>query len=277
MSAGHRDDPETGAFPGERTFPSTPPVRYLLDPGPVGARALLVGFSGAPRPNQPPRYHSHKITGGLSWHRLFLLDDQGPVERPGSSWYLGRHPGHAFRDAVDALIERTIREFDVKRSHVVTLGSSMGGWAALYFGARLSLGHAVAGEPQTRLGHYLCNSWFRDLAEHLAGGLGEPQQRRLDALLPNALEACEALPRVSLFCGRDPEYRAHHVFPLLDDLARLGGRWDLELGDNPRHEDLWTCFPDYLAGRLPPLLGELVSPDAAGRSGPLRTPAPAPS
>ena len=101
----------------------------------------------------------------------------------------------------------------------------MGGWAALYCGARVGAGHAIAGEPQTRLGSYLCGPAFHLIAEHVAGGSSPEDSRFLDAILFDALRAAPSPPHVHLYCGRESPYYEGHVAPLLAVLNELGAAW----------------------------------------------------
>jgi pimeloyl-ACP methyl ester carboxylesterase len=149
MRRGHRDDVQTGDFAGERVFASRADVRYVLHTATACPDALVVGFSSAQAPGKPPRYRWHKLLRDLPCHRLFVLDDHGPRRpMPGPSWYLGRRRGSDVAGSVCELIERVAEELGVERARTVTIGSSMGGWAALYFGARVGAGHAIAGEPR---------------------------------------------------------------------------------------------------------------------------------
>jgi len=204
-----------------------------------------------------------------------VLDDHGPRNPlPGSSWYLGRRRGPDVAGSVCELIERIAEELGVERVRTVTIGSSLGGWAALYFGARVGAGHAIAGEPQTRLGSYLCGPAFHAIAEHIAGGSSPEHSRFLDTILFDALRAAPSPPHVHLYCGRDSPYHEGHVVPLLAVLNELGVAWELELGDSSEHGDIALHFPVYLLQRLDEVLGnagigsgsnQLVSKRGRGR------------
>ena len=176
-----------------------------------------------------------------------MLDDQGlPGPPPGPSWWLGRHQGPDVAGSVCELIERTAAELGVRRTRIVTIGSSMGGWAALYFGARVGAGHAIAGEPQTRLGDYLCGPAFHQIAEHIVGGSSPEHRRQLDAILFDAVRSAPSLPHVHLYCGRASSFYEGHVAPLVAVLDEVGASWDLELGDFSAHEDVGPPFRAHL-------------------------------
>src|SRR5262249_23917712 len=146
--------------------------------------ALVVAFAAAPEPGKAPHYKWNKVLADLPCHRLFVLDDHGPPDPlPLPNWYLGHGRGFATPDSICQVIDRISVELGVARRSVVTIGSSMGGWAALYFGARVGAGHAIVGEPQTRLGDYLCGPAFHTLAEYIAGGSSDDDADFLDAIL----------------------------------------------------------------------------------------------
>src|SRR3954454_10043447 len=118
MRRGHRDDPETGDFPGERVFRSN--TKYVLQDASDQADALVVAFSAAHPPDTPPRYYTHKALRELPCPRLFVLDDQciqEPLPRP--CWYLGRKRAFDVADSVLLLMEATAEEFGVPWQRVI--------------------------------------------------------------------------------------------------------------------------------------------------------------
>jgi hypothetical protein len=275
MRRGYRDDPETGDFPGERVFRSGVEVKYVLQPATERPDALAIGFSALHPENTPPRYYTHKAVADLPSHRLFVLDDQGPrTPLPGSCWYLGRHRRFDVADSVCDLIASLVDELAIDRSRVATFGGSKGGFAALYFAARLGLGHAIAGEPQTRLGTYLCGDPHLSYAEHIAGGASEDDRAFLNEILFDALRAAERPPFVHLYWGRYDRDHERYLEPLVDVLVKLGAPWELELGEWHDHvPELGKHFPAYLRRQLE----DVLSLDEEPRCAPPRTPVPAPS
>ena len=89
----------------------------------------MIGFSGFSPAGKPPVYNYVRSMETFTHHRLYVLDDHGPVDRR-CSYYLGTPP-HYVRDDVEALIREQIKILGHPRT--VSFGSSKGGWAALYF------------------------------------------------------------------------------------------------------------------------------------------------
>ncbi len=259
MRRSHRDDPETGAFPAERRFRwHNVGLRYVFEPAAERPDALIVAFSAAHERNEPPRYYTTRVLRAVPCHRLFILDDHGPQgTHPRPSWYLGRNRSQDVPTAVDELIRATTEELGLQPRRVFTCGASKGGWAAIYFAARLGAGHAVAGEPQAFLGQHLLQDGTWDIAAHVAGGTDPEAGDYLDALLFDALTASSAPPCLHLFCGRTSTYYDHDVLPLQRFLQRYEIPCELTLADYSRHvPDLGRHFPTYLTERLTKLIGE---------------------
>lgn len=206
-------------------------IKYLCRPG--TSDTLLIGFSGFSPPGRPPVYNYVRTLEGVDCHRLYVLDDHGPPERQ-CSYYLGRPP-HYVRDGVEDLIRETIDALGVSRT--IAFGTSKGGWAALYFGARLGLTDVIAGEPQVLLGRYLART-----APAVLEYIGE---ENLDDWLSSAFSACPHRPDVTLYVAENGSYRDFHIPPLLDAVqARI------DCGPFSSHGDVADFFPSYLRSTL---------------------------
>jgi hypothetical protein len=260
MRRGYRDDPATGALEGERVYRAGPlELRYLLELPPEPANLLVVAFSAAHEPHEPPRYYTIRVLRALPCARLFILDDHGPGDPPARpSWYLGASRSPDLPAAVGELVQEIRKELDVAPDRVVTCGASKGGWASLYFGARLGAAHAVAGEPQVFLGRHLLQESVSHIAAHVAGGTSAEDGEYLDALLFDAFRGAKTPPRVHIYCGRGTPYYALHVLPLCRFLEDIAVACELEVGEYSNHvPDLGVHFPGYLARQLTPLIDRM--------------------
>lgn len=252
MDRSYRHDPETGDFPGERLCASTG-LRYVLEGLEGDRRSLVLPFSAAHEPGEPARYYTHRVLRDLPCPRLFVLDDQGPGNPARPCWYLGRLPEVEVARAVLELVERVARELGAGR--LITCGSSMGGWAALYFGCRLGATDAIAGEPQVCLGAHLAQEEYFEIERHIAGECPiATVPAMLDDLVFAAYRAAPAPPRTHLFSGRTP-YLERDVLPLARFLQGIGTPCEVELSDHLEHvPDLGVRFPPFLRSRLARLL-----------------------
>ena len=252
----YRDDHETGEFPGERVFASEVDVTYMLRRATSRPKTLVISFSRAAPPGDRPLYRWQKLLSEFPCHQLFILDDHGPREPvPQPNWFLGHGRDLATPDSICDLIDLIASELEVARSNVVTVGSSMGGWGALYFGARIGAGHTLAGEPQTRLGDYLCGPAFHRLAAHIAGGSSAEDAAFLNAILFDAFRAADSPPTVQVFCGRKSPYNERHVQPLVALLDELGCDYRLKMVRGSKHEKVCSRFGPFMRKRL----GEIIA------------------
>lgn len=246
---------QPGTFAGERVFSSRVELRYILEPATERPDVLLVAVAAAPRSGGPPRYGMYRALGSASCHRLFVLDDHRPAgahARP--CWYLGSNRLTDVPDSVCELISQTADELGVPSSRIVTCGTSKGGWASLYFAARLGVGHAIVGEPQVLLGEHLLaadllTSETLEFAAHIAGGTSSHDRDYLNEVLFAAFRRSASPPHVHLYCGRDSYYYAHDALPLVHFLERRGISTELELGDHSEHADVGLHFPGYVTAR----------------------------
>jgi hypothetical protein len=253
---GYRDDPQTGAFPGERRFSSHVPLRYVVEEGTGFPGALVVAFSAAAPDGEPQRYYTVRALRSVPCTKLFILDDRGPAGPPRRPcWYLGSNRRLEVADSVCELMASVAMEVGAPRRQVITCGASKGGWAALYFAARFGAGDAVAGEPQVLLGDYLLQEGTYDICSHIAGGVSEDDRLYLNELLFGALRESEAHPHVHLYCGRGSSYYLAQADALINVLEKLRIPVELELGDYHEHvPDLGRNFPAFLTARLGALL-----------------------
>jgi hypothetical protein len=256
MRQGYQDDPPTDGLSGERVFSSSVDLRYLLEEAPTRPDALIVAFSAAAHDGEAPRYYTLRALRAVPCHRLFVLDDRGPPGPPARPcWYVGSNRRTEVADSVCHLVREIAHELGVDRDRIITCGASKGGWAALYFAARIGAGHAIAAEPQSLLGQYLLQDGTYDIASHIAGGRSPADGEYLDSLLFEAFRSAEHRPHVHLYCGRGSPYYAWHVLPLIRCLESLGISVELELGEHSEHvPDLGRHFPGFLIARLRELL-----------------------
>jgi pimeloyl-ACP methyl ester carboxylesterase len=237
-------------FAGERVFNGRVPVKYVLEKADRPEAPLVVVFSGARKRGEAPRYNWYRLLQGCDCHRLYLLDVVGAGDPEGPAWYLGPARGTEVPESVAELLRAAAREVGVPRERVVTAGSSMGGWAAIYYGALVGVGHVVAGEPQIRLGDYLSGPAFHEIAEHLAGGSGPEDQEFLNRLVFDAVCAAAPVPEIHLCCGAESPYREAHIAPLVELLDQLGASWELELIEGQDHGTIRKWFALFLVERL---------------------------
>ena len=126
-------------------------LHYLFYPC-TGSCFLSVGFQAI---NTRPLYNYIKPLQGLPVHRLYIRDWMGGDELTHSSYYLGPNKTLTIADACQRLITEYCEKYNIEPENTIFLGSSKGGYAALYHGLAFGAGHIVVGSPQTRLAAFL--------------------------------------------------------------------------------------------------------------------------
>src|SRR5690606_14537001 len=87
----------------------------------------------------------------IKTNKLFILDD---FDSKGS-YYLGRGSNFSIESSVISLILNKCAEHNIPINNIITLGSSKGGYSALYFGVKYSFGHIITLAPSLFLGTFL--------------------------------------------------------------------------------------------------------------------------
>jgi pimeloyl-ACP methyl ester carboxylesterase len=156
---------------------------------PAESDTAIVAFSN--KLLRPGRFHFENLLETFPNASRLLIRD------PGESWYNGGLPG--IGETVEEIAAWTKRELDaLDARRVVTIGTSMGGYAAILFGCMISAERVVAIAPQTLLDQRL-------------PAFAPPTHLQVQApdLLPVVSEAPQT--RVDVVVGRDSLLDAFHA------------------------------------------------------------------
>lgn len=115
---------------------------------------LLVGFSGySNHPTKKAIYNYGSTLNKVKINKLFVLDEHGYDGR--GCWLIGTNGNYELKERVCRLINSICEQKGIKKENVIMIGSSKGGFSAIYFGLRISAGYIIAGAPQIKLAQYL--------------------------------------------------------------------------------------------------------------------------
>lgn len=118
------------------------PDAAVLKSFPADSATAVVGFTG--HGAKPGAFSFFGLRNALPTTSVLLVRD------PADSWYNAGLPGVA--STVDEIAARIAHEVDLLgATRAVTIGSSMGGYAAILFGCKIGAERAVAFVPQTLL------------------------------------------------------------------------------------------------------------------------------
>lgn len=222
-------------------------LHYLFYPS-SGSRFLSVGFQAI---STAPLYNYIKPLQGLPVHRLYIRDWLGGDELTHSSYYLGPNKTLTIADACQRLIAEYCAKYRIEHENTIFLGSSKGGFAALYHGLAFGAGHIVVGSPQTRLGTFLAHERQKDnfhnrIFEWLFGAITPENKEFADSLLfRQAQEHARPGQKVYVMVGRDEKHYAEHVLPFQQAFRdRLD--FNVFLGEYSKHSDTAKHYPPFL-------------------------------
>ncbi len=174
---------------------------------------LIVTFSAVAPKNSPVKHHysfGHSLSN-YHVNKLYLQDTPGEE----GCYYLCTGLDFGVADTVCDLILNICKKNRIPLSHVITVGSSKGGSAALYFGFRLSLGHVIALVPQTRIGTY-ARQTHKSIFACMAGDRDpDTAQKILDEVIPNAVRQNDKSTVLHLLTSRGDQQYHTHIEPLL--------------------------------------------------------------
>ncbi|GHH97443.1 heparinase II/III domain-containing protein [Neobacillus kokaensis] len=241
-------------FEMEKEFPSFRSLRYHFEPAASESYKdkLFVIFS-ALGTKYSYLYNYMNTLKDLPVNKLFILDDFGDQ----GSYYLGKNRDFSIETSVISLIQYIMRQNKILSENVTALGSSKGGFTALYYGIKYYFGNVIAGGPQSKLGSFLLQQANHpNIAEYIAGGSKESDRYYLDGLLLNVLnQPCDVSPNIHIFVGKDDHHYKNHVLPLYNVLGNRGYKVDLKTSDGVNHDELKIYFPYYLLGKAKQILG----------------------
>ncbi|MGV2622795.1 UNVERIFIED_CONTAM: heparinase II/III family protein [Halobacillus marinus] len=220
------------------------------------ADRLLVVFS-AMSPRYKFVYNYMNTLDDIKTNKLFILDDFGDQ----GSYYIGENRDYSIETAVSSLIQYHASKLNIVNKNVTTIGTSKGGFAALYFGLKYYFGTVITGAPQTKLGHFLINQADHpNIAEYISGGAGESDRYYLDQLLYQLLrQNKDVAPNIEVLVGKSDHHYPEHVMPFYKALKDKGYQINLETADGLDHKGLREHFPPFLSEKVRKLFGMPIS------------------
>lgn len=241
-------------FDLEKQFKSTNSLRYHFIPAADEKLKdrLLVVFS-AISPHYSFVYNYMKSLEDVPCNKLFILDDFGDQ----GSYYIGRNRDYSIETAVSSLIQYIMAKHNILHKNVTALGSSKGGYSALYYGLKYHFGNVIAGGPQSKIGDFLIKqAKHENVAVYIAGSAEEGDLHYLNGLIFRLLEQPnDASPNIHLYVGSGDHHYKNHVIPIFDQLKHKGYHVHLDVEQNINHNDLRTHFPPFLRKKLSEILG----------------------
>lgn len=224
-------------------------LKYILEE--YDSPDLIIVFSACTRVGIKARYNYGRTLRDVQANKLFILDDFGYDRR--GAYYLGHNGDFAIQEGVERLIGRVTGNLGIQRSFFV--GSSKGGFAALYFGLQVPDSRIIVGAPQYHLGTYLNRDSTGRTMDYIMGDRSAQSVRVLDEALLKRLNSGRASGAgVYLHAStQDPTYESH-VADLIADLSRNGYVVEVDTAEYSDHLDVGVHFAEYLRVTLRAIL-----------------------
>lgn len=234
----------------EKTFKTNDcNLKYILEKQ-NNNNKLVVIFSGIPRPGVKARYNYMRTLKNIKANKLFILDDFGYDQR--GAYYLGKDKQFEVEKATKKLIATVKNNLDIDKTFYV--GSSKGGYAALFYGVQDNESFIIAGSLQYLLGNYITSN-ERRTENIMKWVMGNDYSKNdvdfLNNLLKNVLiEHKETKCEIHLHYS-DKEYTYNdHMKHLLNDMKNLGISYFQNVENYKKHEDIAYYFPEFLINTL---------------------------
>lgn len=236
----------------EKTFNSLRKVTYYFEEGKRKDHLIII-FSAV----NPPNIFNYNYVSTLSYldcNKLYILDKYGDQ----GAYYLGENKDYSIESSVVSLINQFIKKYNISFNNIITVGSSKGGYAALYYSIKYNFGTAIVGGPQTRLGDFLYDQGKNfSIAEYIAGPLNNENKGYLNSLLFKIIESKgNYLPDLYIHVGRGDHHYKNHIKPLTELLDVINeNSYELDIQDYNSHDGLRTYFPYFLIKTLCKIVG----------------------
>lgn len=237
---------------GEKVFKSQRNITYYFEEGKIIKDKLIIIFSAV----NPPYEFSYNYLSTLErlpCNKLFILDNFGDQ----GAYYMGENKDFSIETSVISLISLFQTKYGLRNSDIITVGSSKGGYAALYFGIKYSYGNVISGGPQTKLGDFLYDQGKNfGIAKFIAGEMTVENKSYLNNLLFNLLSNDKLyIPKIYLHVGVGDHHYKNHVTPLINELDRRGNaNYTLNIEEYYSHDGIRKYFPYFLSSTLSSIL-----------------------
>ncbi len=204
---------------------------------------LVIVFSAFSTNGAPPQYSYMRTLEGIDVNQLFILDGGAR-----GFYYLGQAPDFNYEKGTIALIEKILKDNNIEKKDCICIGSSKGGWAALYFGIKLGLGYVIAGEPQVFIAKYLLYKNGKDVLDFITNENNCYHQ--IDNLLMEQIKGKDInyMPHILVHAGSESYHYKEHIKAFIKEYPSEKLKLDIE--EYSEHNELIKYFPNLLVSNI---------------------------
>lgn len=218
-------------------------VTYVFEK--KSGKTLLIVFSGFSANGKRARYNYVSSTRKLHASRLYILDNHGC--REAGSYYLGDCDNWYLPEQICELVHTLKEKHGYEQ--IITMGSSKGGTAAVFYACMLHANAAIAGAPQYYIGKYLNKDPHLPILYGITQSNDAASIERLNQLVRNQLimhQQDENKPKVYLHYSPQESTYQNHIADMLTDLRRFHFEVEEDCGSlYASHNEVGQYFIPY--------------------------------
>ena len=237
---------EKKAFIKDQIYNSNLGIRYYFNKAIFSNKdKLIIVFSAFS--DDKPKYNYMNTLSTYDCNKLYILDNYGSK----GTYYLGLNGSFEIETAVMSLISKIVCENNIKFKNIISIGSSKGGTAALYYGMKYNFGNIIVGAPQYKIGTYLMDLSIKTYADEIFGDRSIASRIKYDNLIRLI---SNNKPKIFLLTSDgDKQYeRVLKSFEYVSEELSLNLKIDKCNINN--HSDIAKEFPSYLESKLSQIL-----------------------
>ena len=226
-------------------------INYLLERN-NKSKDLIIVFSACTKKGQRARYNYIRTLDKIKSNKLFILDDFGFDGR--GAYYLGKDNDFMIEKEVISLIYKIREEINPEKE--IYIGSSKGGYSALYFGLERKNSYIITGAPQYNLGDYLSIPNHKSILEYIMGYSCNYSIVKLNNLMKDKINLNRYNNKsIYIHYSTEEETYKSDIKPLLEELDKLDMKIYRDEKAYKSHSELTIFFPDYIKDTLKLILG----------------------
>ena len=227
-------------------------INYLLEKN-SKSKDLLIVFSACTKIGQKARYNYIRTLDEFKCNKLYILDDFGFDGR--GAYYLGKDKDFMIEKDVIALINKVSTEINPEKE--IYIGSSKGGYSALYFGLERRNSYIITGAPQYNLGDYLNLPNHKNILEYIMGDCSDDSIDKLNNLMKHKLNLKKNNNNsIYIHYSTEEETYASDIKPLLEEMNNINLKVRHDKKNYGSHAELTLYFPQYIKNSIRSILGE---------------------
>lgn len=226
----------------DKIFRSHLDIRYMFQEATDErlSKSLLIVFSAMGKDYQF-NYNYMESFKDIPVNKLFILDDFGK----GGSYYLGKNRDFSIESSVMALIMHWTSSLNITPKDITTIGSSKGGYSALYYAIKYSFGNSLALAPSLYLGDFLYEN-YPGIMKYIYGDFNDGGRYYLNTLLERLVRVNrDSMPNIKIMVGTEDSRKDSHIIPFTNLLSSNQIHHELDIVKGVNHSELKLFAPEY--------------------------------